>query len=299
MDFSYCLTKDIQLPVSVRIATLEGKHRLKSTERQVDKTRVSTYTLNSPLPDVYVTVQLYGDNKPLTVPVKTSYKAFKNHWSWNEWLTLPIRYCDLPASAQLAITVWDAIGPRKTKPIGGTTFQLFGKQCTLRKGKHKLHLWPDCEADGSRDTTTPSKIKQDQDSDMNKLEKLVKRYDCGDIRPEEWLDVMAFRQIESIHKTLSAASTALALYIDLPKFDFPVVYGEMEYDLPGPFSSTGQTVGETAMKAAMNQQIYAMDQRDTMPQRTATQYVLVLDTDLQRDNPVEAKHRRLVRSHRN
>jgi hypothetical protein len=30
--------------------------------------------------------------------------------------------------------------------------------------------------------------------------KLVKRYDCGDIRPEEWLDVMAFRQIENIHK---------------------------------------------------------------------------------------------------
>ncbi|KAI9032694.1 hypothetical protein CLU79DRAFT_727517 [Phycomyces nitens] len=30
--------------------------------------------------DYYVTVQLYGDNKPLTVPVQTSYKSFKNHW---------------------------------------------------------------------------------------------------------------------------------------------------------------------------------------------------------------------------
>lgn len=28
----------------------------------------------------------------------------------------------------------------------------------------------------------------------------MKRFDCGDIRPEEWLDVMAFRQIENIHK---------------------------------------------------------------------------------------------------
>ena len=31
--------------------------------------------------DFYVTVQLYGDNKPLTVPVRTSYKAFTNHYS--------------------------------------------------------------------------------------------------------------------------------------------------------------------------------------------------------------------------
>ncbi|OBZ85899.1 Phosphatidylinositol 3-kinase catalytic subunit type 3 [Choanephora cucurbitarum] len=302
MDFSYCLTKDVELPVSIRIATLEGKYQLESSE--------------SHLPDIYVTVQLFGDNKPLTVPIKTSYKAFRNHWSWNEWLTLPIRYCDLPASAQLAITAWDAQGPRKTKPIGGTTFRLFGKQCTLRKGKHKLHLWRDCEADGSHDTTTPSKAKHDHDQDMNKLEKLVKRYDCGDIRPEEWLDVMAFRHIETIHKQLSAESTDLALYVDLPKFDFPVVYGEMEYNLFSPFSLAGQQLNETAMTTAMGQAIHpsAVQRQaisttdssvansnpfDSNIQRTSTHYALVLDADLQRDNPVEAKHRRLVRSHRN
>lgn len=49
-------------------------------------------------------------------------------FSWNEWLTLPIKYCDLPSTAQFAITVWDTIGPRKVKPVGGTTLRLFGKQ---------------------------------------------------------------------------------------------------------------------------------------------------------------------------
>lgn len=49
--------------------------------------------------------------------------------SWNEWLNLPIKYCDLPASAQFAITIWDtSLGSRKVKPIGGTTLRLFGKQ---------------------------------------------------------------------------------------------------------------------------------------------------------------------------
>ena len=47
--------------------------------------------------------------------------------SWNEWLTLPIKYCDLPSSAQCAITVWDIVGPRKPVSVGGTTLELFGK----------------------------------------------------------------------------------------------------------------------------------------------------------------------------
>ncbi|GAN11171.1 phosphatidylinositol 3-kinase [Mucor ambiguus] len=292
MDFSYCLTKDVKLPVSIRIATLEG---IRDTFQQQDN-----------LPDLYITVQLFGDNKPLTVPIKTSYKAFRNHWSWNEWLTLPIKYCDLPSSAQFAITVWETIGPRKVKPVGGTTLRLFGKQFTLRKGKQKLHIWRDCEADGNHDTSTPSKLSNHEDNDMNKLEKLMKRFDCGDIRPEEWLDVMVFRQIENIHKNISSTSTELALYVDLPKFDFPVVYGEMEYNLPGPFTVVQNSAAhnindDDPLRAAMSQQIYP-DQHNTnneLDRQTLMHYSIVLDPDFQRENPVEAKHRRLVRSHRN
>lgn len=259
---------------------------------------------DSNLPDLYITVQLFGDNKPLTVPVKTSYKAFRNHWSWNEWLNLPIKYCDLPSSAQFAITVWETIAPRKVKPVGGTTLRLFGKQFTLRKGKQKLHLWANSEADGNHDTSTPSKLPNNENNDMNKLEKLMKRFDCGDIRPEEWLDVMAFRQIENIHKNVSNSSTDLALYVDLPKFDFPVVYGEMEYNLPGPFTivqtSTNQNINDDdPLITAMSQQIYPDNSNTIVDRHTSMHYSIILDPDFQRENPVEAKHRRLVRSHRN
>ena len=41
-----------------------------------------------------------------------------------EWLTLPVRYCDLPRSAQLAITVWD-LAADGVYPFGGTTVRLF------------------------------------------------------------------------------------------------------------------------------------------------------------------------------
>lgn len=44
---------------------------------------------------------------------------------------------------------------------------------TLRKGKHKLHLWPGVEADGRVNSKTPSKVKMDDD--MDKLEKVSQR----------------------------------------------------------------------------------------------------------------------------
>ena len=47
---------------------------------------------------------------------------------WNEWISLPIRYCDLPLSSQITFTVWDIGGPRKAIPVGGSTFRLFGKK---------------------------------------------------------------------------------------------------------------------------------------------------------------------------
>ena len=82
---------------------------------------------------------------PLTIPFRTSFKSFKNAYAcvfypsfrcinymgvsrWNEWITLPIRYCDLPLSSQITFTVWDIGGPRTAVPVGGSTFRLFGKK---------------------------------------------------------------------------------------------------------------------------------------------------------------------------
>jgi phosphatidylinositol 3-kinase len=109
------------------------------------------------LSDLYVTCQLVADNKPLTIPFRTSFKAFtkdytyasllsyikrNNHillcavcgFRWNEWITLPIRYCDLPLNSQITFTVWDIAGPRAAAPVGGSTFRLFGKKWYVPQG---------------------------------------------------------------------------------------------------------------------------------------------------------------------
>lgn len=85
-----------------------------------------------------------------------------------------------------------------------------------------------------------------------------------------------------------------------------------EYSLPGPFTTfissnntTGQITNEQeiAMINAMNQPIsdalMEMNREQQLQNTKAIHYSIVLDPDLLRDNPVEAKHRRLVRSHRN
>jgi phosphatidylinositol 3-kinase len=110
--------------------------------------------------------------------------------SWNEWITFPIRYCDLPLSSQITFTVWDIAGPRSAVPVGGSTFKLFGKKWyssirrarkssdiasgirTLRRGKHRLFLWAGREADGSDDSTTPSKLGARDE--MGRLEKVCR-----------------------------------------------------------------------------------------------------------------------------
>lgn len=108
-------------------------------------------------------------------------------FSWNEWITLPIHYRDLPLNAQITFTVWDIADPRTASPVGGSTFRLFGKKSlvnvpcllshfkpalnrTLRRGKHRLMLWHGVEADGRVDTTTPSKIGSKDE--MGRLEKV-------------------------------------------------------------------------------------------------------------------------------
>jgi phosphatidylinositol 3-kinase len=45
--------------------------------------------------------------------------------SWNEWLTLPLRYCDLPRHAMLALSIHEIISPTEIRIIGSTTISLF------------------------------------------------------------------------------------------------------------------------------------------------------------------------------
>lgn len=230
----------------------------------------------------------------MTVPVQTSYKNFKSLRVWNEWLELPISISTLPLSSQLAITVWDVspTGGKDAKghaiPFGGTTVPLFDKDDTLQKGRQKCRLYRRKPADGFSSTTTPAvppplrernkpgaqtvPAVNEHEEELERLEKLFKKHEMGEIPRVDWLDQLVFdavrkkrQEVEKLERFTrrrkqnksetrrEPESSDVAervdksvdddddeekftLIIDFPRFDFPIVFTDHEY-APPPIST--------------------------------------------------------------
>ena len=154
----------------------------------------------------------------MTIPVQTAYKSFKTGRVWNEWLELPIRIATLPLSSQLAITVWDvsptgnSANSHHAIPFGGTTVALFDKDNTLQKGRQKCRLHRNKAADGFSLTSTPAMpalrksqaqstfsdlhIASAEEDELDRLEKLLRKHEMGEIPHVDWLDNLVRKAIE-------------------------------------------------------------------------------------------------------
>lgn len=308
-----------------------------------------------------MTVQVWAGSKPLTVPVQTAYKAFRSERKWNEWLTLPIDYSSLPINSRLAITIWD-LSPTGGKeaqghaiPFGGTTLPLFDKDNQLHKGRQKCHVHRHKKADGNDDSMTPAFVAKkkasskkneaevvDKDAEeLDRMEKLFKKHEMGEIPRVDWLDQLVFRGFE--RRGLQSAKSSLKniqrqrvidgasantdilkkdaaqdkgqeahtvdqspgpsmfiLNVELPRFDFPVVFADHEYP-PPPVSSLqhlSSSQSNIVLKPPPEVQfgpgIGGVGDTDA---GYGSRLIRVYDPEVgARDNPAESKHRRLVRS---
>ncbi|TGO89694.1 hypothetical protein BPOR_0098g00250 [Botrytis porri] len=364
--FSFASSEALDIPVNIRIVNLEGEQTPIPFSTLINRPDLRHIGSNlSPHSDLYVTVQLWADSKPLTVPVQTAYKSFKNERKWNEWLTLPIDCSTIPLSSQLAITVWD-LSPTggdgaqgHAVPFGGTTLRLFDKDNQLQKGRQKCHLHRRKAADGLDSSSTPAvlpnvrrtgsrskgeaEIIDKESEELDRLEKLFKKHEMGEIARIEWLDQLVFRGVEK--RGLQASSTSLkniqrrrtrqksviltldgaeeknndvdhnlsedhpskddrfTLHVELPRFDFPVVFADHEYP-PPPISSLqnlSSSQSNIILKPPPQVQfgpgINGFGDNDELG--FGGRLVRVYDPEVgARDNPAESKHRRLVRSHR-
>uniref|UniRef100_W5KBY0 Phosphatidylinositol 3-kinase catalytic subunit type 3 n=1 Tax=Astyanax mexicanus TaxID=7994 RepID=W5KBY0_ASTMX len=190
---------------------------------------------------------------------------------WNEWLRLPVKYPDLPQSAQVALTVWDVYGPGRATPVGGTTVTLFGKYGMFRQGMHDLKVWPGVEGDGGEPTGTPgrtsSTLAEDQ---MGRLAKLTKAHRQGHMVKVDWLDRLTFREIEMINESEKRSSNFMYLMVEFPR----VKSGEREYSIV----------------------YYEKDGDEASPLLTSSDIVKVPDPQMCMENLVESKHHKLARS---
>jgi phosphatidylinositol 3-kinase len=173
-----------------------------------------------------------------------------------------------------------------------------------------------------------------ESEELDRLEKLFKKHEMGEIPRIEWLDQLVFRGVEK--RGLQASSTSLkalqrmksrerstninldgnkqddvddfvedekfTLHIELPRFDFPIVFADHEYP-PPPISSLQQlslSQSNVMLKPPPEVQfgpgINGLEDNDSA---LGGRLVRVYDPEVgARDNPAESKHRRLVRSHR-
>lgn len=141
---------------------------------------------------------------------------FSLNFSWNEWVTLPHLFSELPRTAMLAITILDCAGAGQVTVIGSTTISLFGKNGVFRQGNFDLRVWADVDADGNFNTKTPGKGKDSSKNQMQRLAKLAKKHRNGQIPKVDWLDRLTFREIEMINEREKSESENMYLLIEFP-----------------------------------------------------------------------------------
>ncbi|KAJ5176670.1 Phosphatidylinositol 3-kinase [Penicillium canariense] len=230
--FTFALSTQVELPICIKIGSLEGKQKQVPFSRLVRNPELRYLgSSQNPASDLFVTAQLWSDSKPLGVPLQTAYKAFKNSRVWNEWLQMPLSIKDAPLKSQLAITVWDLSplagdGPQgHYVPFGGTTISLFDNEGKLRMGRQKCKIHRHKAGDGFSSTSTPSipppkRRKQNArdmmapssaEAELERIEVLIKKHEMGDITRIDWMDQMVFRQLEKLKLQAEEAARKRAI----------------------------------------------------------------------------------------
>jgi phosphatidylinositol 3-kinase len=199
--------------------------------------------------------------------------------------------------------------------------------------------WQEPKRRGRRGTVDEPVIVSEKqvkrEAELERLVGLMKKHEMGEITENKWLDQMVFRQIEKMErqsvkdftkpKTSAGGSKdnkqgqlcadgdpdhvdgAFFLYIELLRFDHPIVFTDQEYPAP-PLSSIKAAhtqAGAVNFKPPPEVQLgpgihsEANGHSDTEGGR-ATKLIQVYDPEVgYADNPAEAKHRRLIRGQRN
>lgn len=99
----------------------------------------------------------------------------------------------------------------------------------------------------------------------------------------------------------NAKDDKFTLYVELPRFDFPVVFSDHEYSPPPISSITHMSLSQSniVLKPLPEVQYGPGINGDADSNDAGRQLVRIYDPEVgAKDNPAESKHRRLVRSHR-
>ena len=267
-NFHYIHSCDLKSNVKIKVSNLVGKLAQPDYEKVIENPIMRFAGRNqSRVPDLLVSAVVRAGATFLHIPVTTSYKNFTTRWEWNQWLTLPIKFCDLPESSLLCLTIWDCSGPGEKEAIGGTSVSLFGKKGMFRTGQMDLLVWPGV-AGGEE---SPGKLRDTDKEQYHRLAKLSKKYHDGKIPAVDWLDRITFAEIQRISHKDKSSSAKLYLNIEFPH--------TMDKDLP--ISVVFFELGPVSVRPP-----------------AVSEFCPLPDPDIGQENLIEAKHHKLARSAR-
>jgi len=268
-SFHYLYSCDLETCFRVKVGGLEGKLPRIEYEQIIENPMLKfAGRAQSSSPDLLVEAVVRGGQGDLHLPVHTAYKNMNHRWAWNQWLELPVMFSDLPSDALLCFTVFDCTGPGEREAVGGSSISVFGKKGVLRAGMMDLVVWPSTA--GGADT--PGKVVDSDKEQYHRLAKLTKKYHAGKIPAIDWLDRLAFAEMERIGQREKAASAKMYLNVEFPQ--------TVDMGLP---------IAVVYFEAGGDRQVAA-------PPSSAL--VTLPDPEIGLENLVEAKHHRLARSAR-
>ncbi|RMZ89715.1 hypothetical protein DV736_g3048, partial [Chaetothyriales sp. CBS 134916] len=230
--YTFAASRQIAFPVCVKIIKLEGKQSPVPYSTLLKRPDIRHLgSVQNPTSELYVTVQLWAESKPLGVPMRTPHSFFKHTRTWNKWIELPVLVKDCPISTQVAITIWD-LSPLPTNgsinhsvPYGGTTISLFDQDGTLRKGRQKCKVYRKRVADGRALSTTPhipvpKRHRPDEpiagpspeEAELERLEGLFKRHEMNEIPQVDWLDQLVFKKVGEKAREVDDQARKVALH---------------------------------------------------------------------------------------
>ena len=242
------LSSDVSLNIKLLVQVLHGSmpEMVDVADRPLSYTDALSCRAGVAVSDLYLSCQLHAHGQPLGLPERTCNMP-GSRLRWNEWITFRAKYCDLSPDAWVALTLIGSAGPLAARTVGTARLPLFSEAQQLRTGVVTVLLdlsqggdaVAEAAANGVGEATgeaTSGAAGCAADvEEMARLEELAARHEEVTAQADrhlDWLNRPTFVHLEQRQLELSRRIERHLLTVQLPDFEYPVLFHEKVVSLP-------------------------------------------------------------------